>query len=262
MRTDGARRNRWIALGVIGAMVVVALICPWLVRFSPDMSSGDVLAGPSATYWLGTDDLGRDVFARLLYGARISLLIGPSAALLATMIGVPIGLLSGIAGGTLDLALVQLIDLFISLPSLILALIIVATIGASLPNLILVLGIVMWPQMARMVRAQVLVLRETPFIEAARAVGSSRTRIVVRHLWPNTAHIIGAQFAISTSSAIFTAASLGFLGLGLPPPAPDWGGMVQSGFDYIADNPLLSLAPGAAVTITVFAFYLLGRDSG
>lgn len=248
-----------IGLSILAVVVLAGLLAPWLASYDPNASGDDVLAGVSKEHWFGTDDLGRDVFSRVLYGARISLVVGPAAALLAALIGVPIGLVAGYVRGGLSAAMVQFIDLFIALPSLVLALLITVLIGASLPNLVLVLGFVMWPEMARLVRGQVLSTREVTFIEAARAIGCTPVQVLWRHIWPNIMRIVAAQVAIAVSSAIFTAASLGFLGLGLPPPAADWGGMVQSGFEYLSLNPLLSLAPGAAVASTVLGFYLLGR---
>lgn len=251
--------RRAVAFALILAISLAGLMAPWLASHDPNASGDDVLAGASAGHWFGTDDLGRDVYSRVLFGARISLVVGPAAALVAALIGVPMGLVAGYARGRLDTLMVQVIDLFIALPSLVLALIITVMIGATLPNLVLVLGLVMWPEMARLVRGQVISLRELPFIEAARALGCTPVRILALHVWPNMMRTIAAQLAIAVSSAIFTAASLGFLGLGLPPPAADWGGMVQSGFDYLALNPLLSLAPGTAVALTVLSFYLFGQ---
>jgi len=254
------RRVRLVLGGLILLVVALAgLLAPWIAGYDPNASGDDVLTGSSAAHWFGTDDLGRDVFSRVVYGARISLVVGPAAALLAALIGVPIGLVAGYLRGRLAAAMVQFIDLFIALPSLVLALLITVLIGASLPNLVVVLGFVMWPEMARLVRGQVLTTREVTFVEAARAIGCTPVQVLWHHIWPNIMRVVAAQLAIAVSSAIFTAASLGFLGLGLPPPAADWGGMVQSGFEYLSLNPTLSLAPGAAVASTVLGFYLLGR---
>jgi peptide/nickel transport system permease protein len=142
----------------------------------------------------------------------------------------------------------------------VLALIITVMVGPSLRNLVLVLGFVMWPPVARLVRGQALAIRETVFVEAARAVGGTQGWIIRRHVWPSILPIVAAQFAVSVSFAIFTSASLSFLGLGIPPPAADWGGMVRSGYDYLAINPLMSLGPGAAVTFTVMGFYVIGAS--
>jgi peptide/nickel transport system permease protein len=175
-------------------------------------------------------------------------------------IGVPVGLVAGTFRGKMDIALTALIDLFIALPGLVLALIITVMVGANTGNLILVLGFVMWPPIARLVRGQALAIREALFVEAARAVGGTPLWIIRRHIWPSVLPVVAAQFAISVSFAIFTSASLSFLGLGLPPPAPDWGGMVRGGYDYLAINPCMSLAPGAAVSVTVMGFHVIGRS--
>lgn len=255
----GRTLRRGLGFGLIALIVAAGLFAPWIATHDPNVSGNDILEGMSAQYWLGTDDLGRDVFSRVVYGARISLVIGPAAALVAALIGIPVGLLAGYARGRFDLMLVQFIDIFIALPSLVLALIITVMLGANLQNIVLVLGLVMWPEMARLVRGQVRGVRESLYVEAARSVGCRSSRILALHIWPNIMRVMAAQLAIMVSSAIFTAASLGFLGLGLPPPAPDWGSMVHSGFEYLSFNPLLSLAPGAAVTLTVLSFYLVGQ---
>lgn len=249
----------YIGFGLVGAVILVAIFAPLLATHDPNMSSGRVLAQPSAANWIGTDSLGRDAYSRLLYGARVSLVIGLAATVLGMVIGVPLGLLTGYLRGKFDLVVVQVIDICIALPAIIMALIITAVIGANITNLIIVLGALKWPIIARIVRGQVMGLREQAFVEAAQAVGCSTPRILIRHIAPNIMRVVAAQFAIVTSTSIFTAASLSFLGLGLPPPAADWGGMVQSGFDYMFLNPFLSLAPGAAVTLTVMGFYLIGQ---
>lgn len=245
---------------VIAVAVLLAVFAPLLAPADPNRSGVDMLDLPSLANLFGTDDLGRDIFSRVMHGAQPSLLIGFGAACVAMLIGVPIGLAGGYMRGRIDLLVVGVIDLFIALPGLILALIITAMVGATLRNLVLVLGFVMWPPVARLVRGQALAVREALFVEAARAVGGSHGWIIRRHVLPNILRVIAAQFAVSVSVAIFTSASLSFLGLGLPPPMPDWGGMVRSGFDYLSINPFMSLAPGAAVTLTVMGFYVVGTS--
>jgi peptide/nickel transport system permease protein len=254
------RPERWVGVAIVAAMVAVALAAPVLAPADPYRSGIDMLTLPSAAHWLGTDDLGRDVLSRVIFGARASLAIGLGAALVAMLIGVPIGLAAGTLRGRIDVALVALIDLFIALPGLVLALIITAMVGASLRNLVLVLGIVMWPPIARLVRGQALALREALYVEAARATGGTKLWIIRHHVWPGVLPVVAAQFSISVSFAIFTSASLSFLGLGIPPPAADWGGMVRAGYDYLAVNPWMSLAPGAAVSLTVMGFYIIGAS--
>ncbi len=243
---------------VIVTAVAVAFFAPVLATHSPIKSSIDFLQGASADHWFGTDDIGRDVYSRVLYGARTSLSVGIGAAIVAILLGVPIGIVAGYFGGRVDAVAVQIIDLFIALPGLVLALIITAMVGATLVNLIFVLGFVMWPTVARLVRGQALNIRESVYVEAAKALGGRPSWIIWAHIWPNILRIVAAQFAITVSFAIFTSASLSFLGLGVPPPFPDWGGMVRGGFDFLSITPLVSLAPGGAVTFTVFGFYLLG----
>jgi peptide/nickel transport system permease protein len=254
------RIGRSIGAAVIAAIAVVALAAPGLAPQDPYRSGVAMLDLPSATHWLGTDDLGRDVLSRMIYGARASLAIGIGAAAVAMLIGVPIGLVAGTMRGRVDLALVALIDLFIALPGLVLALIITVMVGANLRNLIIVLGAVMWPPIARLVRGQALAVREAVFVEAARATGGTQVWIIRHHIWPGVLPVVAAQFSISVSFAIFTSASLSFLGLGIPPPAADWGGMVRAGYDYLAINPWMSLAPGAAVSLTVMGFYVIGTS--
>lgn len=249
-----------IGAAFVAGFVATAALAPLLAPHDPLSSSVDMVDLPSAEHWLGTDDLGRDLFSRVIYGSRTSLVIGIGAAVVAMSIGIPLGLCAGYFRGAVDMLLVPVIDLFISLPGLVLALIITVMVGSSLSNMVLVLGFVMWPTVARLVRGQTLAVRETVYIEAARAVGGTPAWIISRHVWPNVMRVVAAQFAISVSFAIFTSASLSFLGLGIPPPTPDWGGLVRSGFEFLSINPLMSLGPGAAVTLTVMGFYLLGSS--
>jgi peptide/nickel transport system permease protein len=254
------RPGRWIGAGLVAAIAIVAIAAPLLAPQDPYASGTDMLALPSTAHRLGTDDLGRDVLSRVIYGAQASLAIGFGAALVAMLIGVPVGLVAGTLRGVIDVALAAVIDLFIALPGLVLALIITVMVAPSLRNLILVLGFVMWPPIARLVRGQALAIREMLFVEAARATGGTPLWIIRHHVWPGVLPVVAAQFATSVSFAIFTSASLSFLGLGIPPPAADWGGMVRSGYDYLAINPWMSLAPGAAVSLTVMGFYVIGRS--
>ena len=248
----------WIGLAIILMVGISATAAPLLAPVDPTRSSVFFLQGPSWAHLLGTDELGRDILSRVIHGARTSLLVGAGAAIIAVLIGAPVGLVAGYFRGRIDMLLVPVIDLFIALPGLVLALIITVMVGPSLFNLVAVLGFVMWPTIARLVRGQTLATREHAFIEAARAAAGSPFWIIRRHVWPNIMRVVAAQFAVTVSFAIITSASLSFLGLGIPPPTPDWGSMVRSGFDFIAINPLMSLAPGAAIAFTVLGFYLLG----
>ena len=253
-------KRRILGCALIGVAVACAVLADMIAPHDPLRSSVEFLSPPSGAHSLGTDELGRDVLSRVIYGARTSLIIGFGAALVAMAIGAPVGLAAGYLGGRVDMVTVVLIDLFVSLPGLVLALVITVMVGASLQNLALVLGFVMWPSVARLIRGQVLAIREATFVEAARAVGGTPAWIISRHIWPNTMRVVAAQFAVTVSFAIFTSSSLSFLGLGIPPPTPDWGGMVRAGYDFLAINPLLSLGPGAAVGLTVLGFYLIGSS--
>jgi peptide/nickel transport system permease protein len=247
-------------VAVVLAIVLIVLFAPLLAPFDPTQSSVFFLAPPDFEHWMGTDDLGRDTFSRLLYGGQSSLIVGAGAAVIATAIGVPVGLAAGYLKGRFDVLVSQIIDLFIALPGLVLGLIITAVAGSTLFNLVLVLGFVSWPRIARLARGQALAISESVFVEAARAVGAGPGSIILTHIWPNVARIIAAQFALTVAYSIFTSASLSFLGLGVPPPTPDWGAMVRTGFDYLALNPAMSMAPSAAVALTVFGFYLIGTS--
>lgn len=247
-------------MAVFFVVAAVSILAPYLSPLDPARSSVFFLAPPGAENWLGTDDLGRDIYTRVLYGGRSSLIVGIGAAVIATLIGVPIGIAAGYLGGRVDVVAVQFINMFIALPGLVLALMITAMIGPTLMNLVIVLGVVTWPRVARLVRGQAFEIREALFVEAARAAGGSAVWIIQRHILPNTMRIIAAQFALSVAYAIFTSASLSFLGLGVPPPTPDWGAMVRSGLDYLAINPMMSLAPSCAVALTVLGFYSIGSS--
>lgn len=254
------RVRRLTGLVVISLACLVAVFAPALAPHSPIQSSLSTLAPVSAEHWLGTDELGRDLLSRVIYGTRTSLIIGLGAAAFSVLVGVTVGLIAGYFRGRIDVISVQAIDFFIALPGLVLALIITAMIGPTLLNLVIVLGVVSWPAMARLVRGQVLNIRELAFIEAAEALGSSPWRVIAWHVWPNIMRVVFAQFAVSVSAAIFTSASLSFLGLGIAPPTPDWGSMVRTGYAYLAVSPQLSLAPGVAVAFLVVGFYLVGSS--
>jgi peptide/nickel transport system permease protein len=250
-----------LGLAIILLVAGCAVAAPWLAPYDPMATTTVPLDPPSADHWFGTDDLGRDILSRVIYGARVSILIGIGAAAVGTLLGVPLGLAAGYLGGTTDLLATQVINLFIALPGLVLAMILAQILGSSLLNLVFVLGFVSWPGVARLVRGQTLAIRESVFVEAARAVGGGPAWITRHHIWPNVLRLVTVEMSTRVALAIFTSSSLSFLGLGLPPPTPDWGGMVRGGFDYLVLNPSMSLAPGCAVALTVIGFYLLGlRD--
>lgn len=256
------RRRKFPVQTLIGlmliAIVVLCSICaPLLTPYSPERSSIDILMTPSLAHPLGTDDLGRDILSRVLHGGRASIVIGIGAAIIAVLIGVPVGLCAGFVGGRVDMLIMYVLNLFIALPGLIVALIITAMAGPSVVNLVLILGLVSVPELARMIRGQTLALREKMFVEAALSAGAGPAWIIRNHIEPNTRNLVWSQFSLTVATAIFTSSSLSFVGLGIPPPQPDWGGMVRSGTDFLAINPAAALAPSFCVAITILGFYLI-----
>ncbi len=252
-------------LGAVGAILVLlfvltALFANVIAPHDPlSTNSRASLATPGGTYWLGADFMGRDMFSRIVYGARISLAVAVGATLLGGILGVLIGLLSGFIGGWLDLATQRLMDIMQSLPLLVMALVMAASLGPSLENTIIAIAIPLVPSVARVVRSSTLSLREQPFVEAARAVGMGEIRIAVRHVLPNTLAPLIVLGTAQLGSAILTEASLSFLGLGIPEPYPSWGRMLsESAAEYVRTAPWLVIFPGVAISLTVFGTNLLG----
>jgi len=222
-------------------------------------NAADTLARPSAAHWLGTDHLGRDIYSRILHGARVSLLVGLGSTAVASLLGGVIGLLSGYVGGKTDLIVQRIMDILQGLPLLVLALVMSAALGPSIPNVILAISIPIMPRAARVIRASVLSIREFQYVEAARALGVRHLRIAFRHILPNT---IGPFIVLATAqlgSAILVEATLSFLGLGVPEPYPSWGRMLSvSAAEYAQKAPWLVLFPGIAISLAVFGSNLLG----
>ncbi|MBP6767872.1 MAG: ABC transporter permease [Reyranella sp.] len=252
-------------LGAVGAVLVLlfvltALFAPVIAPHDPlSTNSRASLATPGGTYWLGADFMGRDMFSRIVYGARISLAVAVGATLLGGVLGVLIGLLSGFIGGWLDLATQRLMDIMQSLPLLVMALVMAASLGPSLENTIIAIAIPLVPSVARVVRSSTLSLREQPFVEAARAIGMGEMRIAIRHVLPNTLAPLIVLGTAQLGSAILTEASLSFLGLGIPEPYPSWGRMLsESAAEYVRTAPWLVIFPGVAISLTVFGTNLLG----
>jgi peptide/nickel transport system permease protein len=252
-------------LGAIGAVIMAifvfaALFAPFLTAYDPlSTNSALSLAKPSAAHWLGCDFMGRDVYSRIVYGARISLAVGCGSMALGVSIGVLIGLLSGYIGGWVDLAAQRLIDILQSLPLLVMALLMAASLGPSLHNTIIAISIPLIPYSARVVRANTLSLRELPFVESAKAIGMSEFRIALRHVLPNTLAPLIVLATAQLGSTILTEASLSFLGLGIPEPHPSWGRMLsESAAEYVRTAPWLVIFPGLAISFVVFGTNLLG----
>jgi peptide/nickel transport system permease protein len=254
-------RNRITLLGLllIAFFVVVALVGPILSRYDPNAPSlADRLAGPSAQHLLGTDDTGRDIATRIAHGARISLVMGVVAMAISAAVGVPLGLLAGYFGGRWDLAAMRLVDVLLTLPSIVLALVIVSVLGAGLTSVVVAVGVTTIPSFARLARAAALTIRNLEFVQAARALGGSNGRILARHLLPNALPPLIVQASLGVGTTILTAAALGFLGLGVQPPAPEWGAMLSRGRTYIVSAPHLVAFPGLAIALLVLGFNLVG----
>ncbi len=252
-------------LGAIGAAIMavfalMALLAEFVAGYDPlAVNSSMSLAPPSATHWMGADSFGRDVYSRIVYGARISLAVGIGSTLLGSAVGVVLGLASGYLAGWVDLVVQRIIDILQALPLLVLALVMAAALGPSLENTIFAIAIPLIPYVARVIRANTLALRELPFVEAARAIGMSELRIAVRHVLPNTLAPLIVLATAQLGSAILTEASLSFLGLGIPEPYPSWGRMLsESAAEYVRTAPWLVIFPGLAISLVVFGTNLLG----
>jgi peptide/nickel transport system permease protein len=257
-----ARRH---PLGAIGAVIMAvfvfaALFADLISRYDPlAVDAAMSLASLSAAHWLGADSFGRDVYARIVYGARISLAVGIGSTLLGSALGVVIGLASGYLLGWVDLVTQRVIDILQALPLLVLALVMAAALGPSLETTIVAIAIPLVPYVARVIRANTLALRELPFVEASKTIGMSELRIAVRHVLPNTLAPLIVLATAQLGSAILTEASLSFLGLGIPEPHPSWGRMLsESSAEYVRTAPWLVIFPGLAISLVVFGTNLLG----
>ena len=252
-------------LGAIGALIMIlfittAIFADQITRYDPTSTNPRVsLAPPGEQHMLGADFMGRDVFSRIVYGARISLAVAIGATALGCLVGVTIGLLSGFFGGWVDLIVQRLIDIMQALPLLVMALIMAASLGPSLTNTIIAIAIPLVPNVARVIRSNTLALREMPFVEAARAVGMSEARIAVQHVLPNTLAPLIVLATAQFGSAILVESALAFLGLGVPEPHPSWGRMLsESAAEYVRTAPWLVIFPGIAISLVVFGTNLLG----
>ncbi len=254
--------------GVILLVIALAVLAPWLTPHAPTLPLAQGLdpnglpLAPSTAHPFGTDDLGRDAFARWLYGGRVSLAVGFSATALAGLIGVGMGLLAGYRGGWVDMVLMRVTEIVMAFPTLLLAMGLAAVLPPHPAMVVLTLGIVGWTAIARLVRGMTLSLRETEFIEASRAMGGNSLWILTRHLLPNLSGAITSLLALKLADMFLLEAALSFLGLGVRPPTPSWGNMIHDGQLYFRDAPWLFMAPGLAIFAIVLAFNLLGDRWG
>jgi len=244
---------------VVGLAVLAAVIGPWLVPYDPSAQELALrLEGPSRLHWLGLDELGRDILARVMSGARISLFVGLVVVSVSASIGAAMGALAGYYGGIIDEAISRVIDILLAFPGLLLAIALVAVLGPSLTNVVIALSLIGWVGYARVARAQVLQAREFEYVVAARAIGAATARILIRHVLPAALPALTVQATLGMGGAILSEAALSFLGLGVQPPTPSWGAMLNYGRVHVLDAPHLTVFPGLAIAIVVLGLNLLG----
>jgi peptide/nickel transport system permease protein len=251
------------AVGVLMviSLALVAMFAPMIAPHDPVRAVANTFGdpgAPSSAFPLGTDQLGRDVLSRIIFGARISLTVGVAAMLVTISIGVTIGLLSGFFGGAIDFVLMRFTDVMLTLPALLLAMALVSVLRPSLLSILMVIGLVSWTGVARVVRAETLSMAQRDFVLAARALGAPPERLIIRHVFPNVMPIIVVMAVLGTSGTLLLDAGLSFLGLGVPPPTPSWGRMIEEATTYFRTAPWLAVFPGIAIFYAVLGFNLLG----
>ena len=254
-------RHRLAACGLIVILLfcAMAVLAPWIAPYSPyEQDLYAVLSGPSAAHWFGTDNLGRDLLSRTIYGARVSLLFGIGSTALSAALGVAVGLIAGFRGGWIDVLIMRVTDAFLCFPPLIFILATSAALGPGLHNVVLSFMLFGWTGFARIIRGQVLLVRELPYIEAARASGLTPRRIMLAHVLPNTLAPLIVAVTITVGLAILLESGVSFLGLGVQPPTASWGKELRVGFTFLEAVPLFSIAPGLMITLVVIAFNFLG----
>ncbi|WP_158970922.1 ABC transporter permease [Chachezhania sediminis] len=250
-----------IALAVLCMIVGCAIFAPWISPYDPTLQNYDaMLEGPSAAHLLGTDDLGRDVFSRLIHGASASVYASCLAVGVASLLGIPVGLIAGYAGGWVDEAISRVIDTFLSFPAIVLAIAVTGVLGIGLTNAMISVGIVFAPQLARLARARTLVLKQELYVDAAHCFGASPAWILARHILPNAIQPVLVQMTLLMAVALLAEASLSFLGLGMQPPDPSWGSMIARAYLYAQIAPAQMYAPGIAILVTALAFNTVGES--
>jgi len=257
------KKNKAAVLGMIIllALIVMALGADFISSYDEVVvviNAAERLQGPSAAHWFGTDEFGRDIFARVVHGSRTSMTVGILSAAIALLLGGMVGAIAGYYGGKTDNILMRLMDVLLAIPSTILAIAIVSALGSNLVNLMVAIGISYLPQFARIVRASVLTLKDQEFVEAAKSIGAKDLHIIVKHIIPNCLAPVIVQATLNVAFAILAIAGLSFIGLGVKPPAPEWGAMLSSGRGFLRDAPWMTIFPGLAIMITILALNLLG----
>ena len=247
-------RQGRLAIATLLIFAVAAIAAPLIAPYDPlEMHMADRFASPSTTYWFGADEFGRDIFSRLVYGARVSLLASIVAVSIATVIGVPLGLAAGYFGGHFDSLVMRLIDFMLAVPGIILAMVIVVVLGPNVINAMVAIAIIGIPTMARLTRASTLATKEREYVEAARSIGASNRYILTRTILPNISAPIIVQVAIAAAAAVLLEATLSFLGLGTQPPTPSWGNLLSTGRQYMFNSPWYGVFPGLLITILVLS---------
>ena len=248
-----------ICFGIIIVFVVLAVLAPVLAPYPPtEQSLTEALQKPSATHWFGTDNLGRDLLSRILYGARISLISSLLSSLIAAAIGTFLGLVAGYFGGLLSQVIMRVIDAQLSIPPLVLTIVLAMVFGGGITGVSVVIGLSMFPSYARVSYAQVLALKENDYVMAAQLVGQSERKIMFTHLLPNCFPSLIVLFTMNLGTAIMLEASMSYLGVGITPPTPAWGSMVSEGYKYLVSNPAIALLPGICVLLVVISFNIVG----
>ena len=262
IKTFAKNTSAMLGLGIVLCFLTIAAVGPWIVPF-PEDAAGSInldikLQPPNSIHWFGTDEVGNDIFTRVILGTRVTLQIALIVTGVAMLIGVPLGMIAGLAGGVTQEVIMRITDIFLSIPGLVLAIAIVGALGPGIVNAMLALSLVWWPGYVRLIQAKTLSLKNESYVEAARALGASQLRIVFIHILPNCTSPIVVKASMDMGMAILGAASLGFLGLGAQPPYPEWGAMVSIARTYLPDWWWYSVFPGMAISLTVLGFNLLG----
>lgn len=254
-------QRKIVIIGAVGLLIfiILAVFAPYIAKYDPSaMDSSAILQTPNSVHWLGTDNYGRDTFARLVYGARISLIVGVLAVVIAAIIGITLGMIAGYFGGVVDMVIMRVMEAMMAIPSLMINLALVAVIGNSITDLAVILGLTTVPSYVRMTRAMTLNVRNSDYVKAAKMAGSSSFSILINHVLPNTISYNIVQMVGNVGGTILQEAALSFLGVGISIPTPSWGTMVSEGRNYLLNNPTIALVPGLCVALLVISLNLLG----
>jgi len=254
-----ANKAALVSLVFILLLIIIAIIGPYITPYNPVVTDlPNALQPPSSAHWFGTDQLGMDIFSRVIAGTRVSLVVGTIAVVIALSTGIVVGAISGYVGGWLDTLIMRIMDIMLSIPSILLAITLMAALGKGIDKAVIAIGLVSIPEYARIVRGNILSIKENDYVAAAKLVGGKQLRIIFRHVLPNALSVIIVRATLGISSAILDTAALGFLGMGVQPPQPEWGDMLGRARTFIFQAPYTLIFPGVAITLTVLAFNLLG----